>query len=135
MPHKRTSPKVFANAKELRQNLTQAEVILWSRLRNHQLAGVGFRRQHAIGPFIADFCAPRIKLIVELVGSQHLDQEAYDRERTEFLARYGYKTIRFWNSDVLNHLEHVLSAILAECEKTPTRPPPNQRADLGEEQS
>lgn len=135
MPRKRTNPKVLANAKELRRNLTQAEAILWSRLRNHQLGGVGFRRQHAIGPYIVDFCAPRIKLIIELDGSQHLDQEVYDRERAEFLAGFGYKTIRFWNGDVFNHLEDVLGSILVKCEGTPTRPPPNQKADLGEEQN
>ena len=96
--HKRTTPKVFKKAKELRRNQTEAEAKLWSCLRNHQLNNVGFRRQHAIGNYIVDFCAPRRKLIIELDGGQHLEQEEYDAERTEFLESRGYKVLRFWNS-------------------------------------
>jgi very-short-patch-repair endonuclease len=88
MTHRRTTPKVFANAKELRKNLTPAEQKLWSALRNDQL-GVNFRRQHAVGPYIADFCCIQKKLIIELDGGQHLEQEQYDAERTQFLQSKG----------------------------------------------
>jgi very-short-patch-repair endonuclease len=109
--HKRTTPKVFRHAKQLRRNQTEAEVKLWSRLRNHQLKGVGFRRQHAIGNYIVDFCAPRIKLIIELDGGHHLEQKEYDNKRTEFLESKGYRVLRFWNSEVIQDIEGVLRSI------------------------
>lgn len=109
--HRRTTPKVFANAQELRRNLTPAEVKLRAHLRAHRMADVHFRTQHAIGNYIVDFCAPRRKLIIELDGSQHLEQEEYDAERTEFLKSKGYKVLRFWNNDVMNNIESVLGVI------------------------
>jgi very-short-patch-repair endonuclease len=108
--HRRTTPKVFANAKELRKNLTPAEQKLWSALRNDQL-GVNFRRQHAVGPYIADFCCIQKKLIIELDGGQHLEQEQYDAERTQFLQSKGYRVMRFWNNDVMKNLNGVISTI------------------------
>jgi very-short-patch-repair endonuclease len=58
-----------------------------------------------------DFCAPRRKLIIELDGSQHLQQEEYDAERTKYLESLGYRVLRFWNHDVMNKTEEVLNAI------------------------
>ena len=98
-------------AGELRRNLTSAEQRLWAVLRNQQIEGVRFRRQHAIGNFIVDFCAPHQKLIIELDGSQHLEQEEYDAERTAFLQSQGYQVLRFWNLDVIKDLRGVISAI------------------------
>ena len=108
--HKRTTPKVFKHAKDLRRNQTEAEAKLWSHLRNHQLKDIGFRRQHAIGNYVVDFCAPRRKLIIELDGSQHLEQEEYDTERTAFLESQGYKVIRFWNNQVMKDIQGVIRA-------------------------
>ena len=119
--HKRTTPKVFANAKELRRDLTPAEIKLKTRLRAHRMAGVHFRLQHAIGSYIVDFCAPRRKLIIELDGSQHLDLEAYDAEKTTFLESKGYKVLRFWNNDVLNNIDSVLNVIWDELNNNSTR--------------
>jgi very-short-patch-repair endonuclease len=110
--HTRTTPKIFARAKELRHDMTPAEVILWERLRAHRLADVHFRAQHAIGSYIADFCAPRRKLIVEVDGSHHLEEQEYDAERTEFLKSKGYRVLRFWNGEVTNDIDSVLSVIL-----------------------
>ena len=76
------------------------------------MGDVHFRNQHAIGHYIVDFCAPRRKLIVELDGSQHLDQKEYDEERTTYLELRGYKVLRFWNHDVMNHIDEVLNVIL-----------------------
>jgi very-short-patch-repair endonuclease len=73
--------------------------------------GIHFRRQHAIGKYIVDFCAPRKKLIIELDGSQHLEQRDYDAERTQFLEAQGYRVLRFWNSDVINTTDAVLQVI------------------------
>src|SRR5688572_8961688 len=80
--HKRTTPTVFGHTKQLHRNMTPAEVKLWTRLRVHRLDGIHFRNQHAIGKYVVDFCAPRRKLIIELDGSQHMEQEGYDQERT-----------------------------------------------------
>ena len=73
--------------------------------------GMKFRRQHAIGNYIVDFCAIKQKLIIELDGSQHLEQEEYDHERTAYLESQGYKVIRFWNNDVMNDIHGVLRVI------------------------
>jgi very-short-patch-repair endonuclease len=108
----RSTPKIKRRAKELRRNQTPAEAKLWSRLRAHQLGGFGFRRQHAIGYYIADFCAPGRKLIVEVDGSQHLKQQEYDRIRTAYLESKGCRVIRFSNHDVYRNIEYVLREIL-----------------------
>ena len=99
-------------AGELRLGQTLAEEKLWAHLRARRLGGVGFRRQHAIGLYIADFCAPGKMLIVELDGSQHLEQREYDDERTAFLKSKGYRVLRFNNNDVMNHIGQVVSVIL-----------------------
>jgi very-short-patch-repair endonuclease len=109
--HKRTNPKTFGHAKNLHRNMTPAEAKLWAHLRAHRLHGIHFRNQHAIGNYVVDFCAPRIKLVIELDGGQHLEQEEYDNERTDFLNSMGYRVLRFWNNDVMNDIDSVLDAI------------------------
>jgi very-short-patch-repair endonuclease len=101
--------KTFAS--QLRHNLTPAEARLWARLRGHQMRDIHFRKQHAIGNYIVDFCAIRKKLIIELDGSQHLDQADYDAQRTEFLESMGDRVLRFWNHAVMNEIDSVLRAI------------------------
>ena len=118
--HKRTTPKIFGRAKILSRNLTPAEARLWSHLRAHRTGDIHFRKQHAIGNYIVDFCAPRKKLIIELDGSQHLEQQDYDIERTEFLKTKGYKVLRFWNNDVMNDIDSVLSVIWDTLNNTTT---------------
>ena len=118
--HKRTTPKIFSRAKELHRNMSPAETKLWKHLRSHRMADVHFRNHtcpggrcqgHAIGNYIVDFCAPRRKLIIELDGSQHLEQKEYDEERTKFLEARGYRALRFWNNDVMNNMEAVVKVI------------------------
>lgn len=75
-----------------------------------------FRRQHAIGKLITDFCAPRRKLVIELDGSQHLEQQEYDSERAMFLESKGYRVLRFWNNEVMNHIEGFMLSILQALE-------------------
>lgn len=113
---RRSTPKIMRQAGELRKESTPAEQKLWSKIRDEQL-GVKFRRQHAVGNYIPDFCSPKAKLVIELDGSQHLEQEEYDKERTEFLEAQGYKVIRFWNNDVMNNIEGVILAIMNALEK------------------
>jgi len=79
---------------------------------------VGFRRQHAIGAYITDFCAPCKKRVIELDGSQHLDQQGYDAEHTAFLESKGYRVLRFWNGDVMNNINGVMGVILEELKRT-----------------
>jgi very-short-patch-repair endonuclease len=109
--HKRTTPKIFARAKQLHRNMSPAEEKLWQHLRAHRMGDVHFRNQHAIGNYIVDFCAPRRKLIIELDGSHHLNQKEYDEERTKYLELRGYRVLRFWNHDVMNHIDDVLNVI------------------------
>lgn len=78
----RSNPRTKHQAIKLRKESTPAEHQLWSRIRNKQV-GVSFRRQHAVGNYIADFYSPRAKLIIELDGSQHFEEEGYDQERTK----------------------------------------------------
>ena len=87
-------------ARRLRRNQSDAEYALWSELRAHKFLGLKFRRQHPIGPYIVDFCCIDKQLIIELDGSQHLEREKYDRRRTAFIERQGFRVIRFWNHEV-----------------------------------
>jgi len=112
----RSNPKTRTYAIELRKELAPAERKLWAVIRNDQL-GVNFRRQHAIGNFIPDFVCIEKKLIIELDGSHHLEQEEYDKERTQYLESQGYKVIRFWNNDVMNSIEGVILVVMNALEK------------------
>ncbi|HNA90182.1 MAG TPA: endonuclease domain-containing protein [Anaerolineales bacterium] len=111
----RSNSKTRTRAIELRKELTPAERKLWAVIRNDQLGG-NFRRQHAIGIYIPDFVCIEKKLIIELDGSQHLEQEEYDKERTKYLESQGYKVIRFWNNDVVKNIEGVILAIMNALE-------------------
>jgi very-short-patch-repair endonuclease len=106
----RSNPKTRTRAIELRKEPTPAEAKLWAYIRNDQL-GVNFRRQHAIGNYIPDFVCIKKKLIIELDGSQHIEQAEYDTKRTKFLEAEGYKVVRFWNNDVMNDVNGVIKAI------------------------
>jgi very-short-patch-repair endonuclease len=114
---KRSNYRIKHRAIELRKEPTPAESKLWTYLRNDRL-GITFRRQHAIGHYIVDFSAPGKKLIIELDGSQHLEQAEYDAERTKYLESQGYKVIRFWNDDVLDNIEGVSAAIIFALESS-----------------
>ena len=121
MPPKRSTSKMMHRAGELRHEPTLAETKLWKYLRSQTMEGTHFRRHtcpggqcqgYAIDKYIVDFCAPRAKLIIEVDGSQHMDQRDYDVERTEFLKAKGYVVLQFWNSDVLNNIQGVMSEIM-----------------------
>ncbi len=112
---RRSTPKIKRRAGELRKEPTPAERKLWAYLRGDKL-GANFRRQHAVGKYIPDFVCIEKKLIVELDGSQHLQQEEYDEERTKYLNSLGYKVIRCWNKDVMKNIEGVILAIAQAIE-------------------
>jgi len=103
-----------STARTLRKNQTEAEKILWQKLRRRQLYGLRFQRQVAIGNYIADFMCYEAKLIIEVDGGQHNHPtvERYDHYRTMWLQEQGYTVIRFWNQDVLKRMDNVLEGIL-----------------------
>jgi very-short-patch-repair endonuclease len=116
VPPRRTTREGYERAHQLRKEPTPAEAKLWAHLRGNRLSNVSFRRQHAIGPYIVDFCAPKKQVVIELDGSQHIDQTEYDQQRTEYLRTAGYRVLRFWNYDVETNLDAVLQAILVAIE-------------------
>ncbi len=107
------------HARELRQNLTDAEKRLWYCLRGGRLEGYKFRRQTPIGPYIADFVCEERRLIVEADGGQHAEQWEYDAVRSQYLQLQGYTVLRFWNHDILQHTEIVLTQILHTLKQLP----------------
>jgi len=98
-------------ARKLREVQTDVESKLWMRLRARQLMGAKFRRQHPIGPFIADFCCVEAGVVVELDGGQHAEQIAADEKPTKVIEQRGYKVIRFWDNEVIGNIEGVLQSI------------------------
>ena len=110
-------------ARNLRHQSTDAELALWQVLRARQLAGLKFRRQAPIGAYVVDFLCIEAKLIIEIDGGQHLDQQSYDEVRTRFLVSHGFVVLRFWNDEVLCSLEAVLEHILRTVR--PSHPHPN----------
>ena len=115
------------NAKTLRITMTDAERRLWSRLRFEQL-GVKFRRQHPLGPYVLDFACLAPKLVIEVDGSQHLEQVGYDERRTAWLATRDFRVLRFWANEVLSETDAVVACIVdwlasaADLAPTPTLP-------------
>jgi len=104
-------------AQDLRKKQAPAEIILWDRLRNRQLAGSKFRRQFIIAPYIVDFICIKKNLIIELDGGQHMDAKSYDQKRDSFIISKGFKILRYWNNEVFNELESVLEDVLRKLEK------------------
>jgi very-short-patch-repair endonuclease len=118
-------------AKSLRRRMTEAETILWSRLRNWRDGGCIFRRQHPIGPYIADFACVASKLVIELDGEQHGDSthRPHDLRRDDFLQKQGWRVIRIPNERVYTKLGEVLDMIGDLAAPPPSRgsrrdPPP-----------
>ena len=99
-------------ARSFRQNPTDAERLLWQRLRS-LAGGAHFRRQATIGTYFADFACHTNRLVIELDGGQHADS-AGDEIRTTYLSAAGYRVIRFWNNEVLENIEGVLERIMSE---------------------
>jgi very-short-patch-repair endonuclease len=108
------------DARSLRRNMTDAERLLWQHLRNRQMDGWKFRRQHPLGPFVVDFICLEKKIIVEVDGSQHAIHIKEDAERSRYLEGQGYRIIRFWNNDVFKGIDSVLEVIYRELSKDPS---------------
>ena len=117
-----TTPEIEQAARKLRNNLTPAEALLWSALRNKQLEGLRFRCQHPVGNFILDFYCPSCKLVVEVDGEIHDLQTEYDDARSTQLAEYGYRVLRFSNEQVMNDLPQVVAEIRRILLSSPSHP-------------
>ena len=109
LPYPRNQ-KIFA--RRLRGLQTDAERKLWSKLRDRQICRAKFRRQHPIGPFVTDFCCVEIGLIIELDGSQHMQQVQADQRRSRYLEQRGYRVLRFWDNEVLANIDGVMEQIV-----------------------
>ena len=109
----------FSKAQLLRRNETKAEKLLWEKLRNNQLGGLKFRRQHPVNIYIADFYCHKFKLIIELDGDYHNqeEQKQKDEVRTEVLRLNGLKIIRFKNEEVEQDINQVLTTIKNKIEQ------------------
>ncbi|MBR9806142.1 endonuclease domain-containing protein [Hyphomonas pacifica] len=122
-------------ARQLRRDQTFAERLVWARLRNRQLNGWKFRRQHPIGPYYADFACLDLMLVVELDGDSHGTQAdiSRDTQRTAFLEAQGWTVVRFWNVEVLDSLDGVLRQIHDAGQFLAARPacPPSHRERRG----
>ncbi len=124
------SKEALNYSKELRQNQTPAEQILWYYLRKKQLAGLKFRRQEAFGNYILDFVCYEKRLVIELDGGGHLDneQKKHDRLRDKFIEDNGYKVLRIFNNDIFSNIEGVIEKILQCADLTPPPSPLPQGA-------
>jgi len=117
-------PRIINNFKrkevrqELRRNQTPQEIILWAKLRNDQTKHK-WKRQVSVGPYIADFYCWEKLLVVEVDGSQHIDNRDYDKEREKYFRNLGIRTLRFWNNEVNINIEGVLKSIVEELKKQP----------------
>jgi len=106
------TPKYVVDlARELRQNLTRSEKLLWEKIRNKQLDGYRFRCQHPIYRYVLDFYCHEAMLAVEIDGDVHKKREEYDEYRDELLQHIGIRTLRFTNEEVLSSLEEILITI------------------------
>lgn len=105
------SSAFFEKLKLLRSHQTEAELALWKHLRANRFRSFKFRRQMVIDQYIVDFCCPRGRLIIEVDGGHHQEQEAADLLRTQHLNELGFRVMRFWNHEVLSNIESVLDSI------------------------
>ena len=112
-------------ARKLRQLQTDAEVRLWRYLRSRQVGGHKFRRQRPIGPYIADFICLECDLVIEIDGGQHAESRRYDDKRTRFIEVRGFKVLRFWNDEMLQRTEAVLTVIYEALSTAAPHPHPN----------
>ena len=112
-----TTPEVEQRARELRQEATPAEEILWDALRAGRLDGHKFRRQHPAGRFILDFYRAKSRLCIELDGEVHSRQRDRDMARDATLFAHGVVTLRFTNEQVLHDLDSVLATIRATANR------------------
>ena len=119
----RLKPEQRAFAQHLRANATDAERALWRGLRGPHFEHVRFRRQHPMGRYFLDFACVQAQLVIEVDGGQHASS-ATDPIRDDWLVSQGWRVLRFWNHDVLTHLDGVLTVIAGAIIRPPPQPSP-----------
>jgi len=110
----RSEQKTHQRAKSLRKQMSPPEGLLWSRLRRMRGFGATFRRQHPIGPFIADFCCSTAKLVIEVDGSHHSEdaQILKDEAQSLYLQERGYRVLRIPASDIMRNVDEVAQGVV-----------------------
>jgi very-short-patch-repair endonuclease len=108
-----------ARARQLRRNPTDAERLLWRKLRFWQVDGLKFRRQQPLGPYIVDFVCLEKRLVIEVDGGQHAEDANYDNNRDACLQEQGFIVLKFWNNDVLKNTDGVMDVIVEKLKCTP----------------
>lgn len=118
--HKRPKEQT-SFSRHLREHSTDAERAMWAKLRGYRLAGLKFRRQQPIGPYVVDFVCFEKKVIIEIDGGQHNMEtiEQSDRERTAWLESQGFGMLRFWDNEVLTNMDGVLDVIECSAKRIP----------------
>ena len=116
-------PEILEKTKALRKCMTNAEKILWEKLKNKQVLNLRFRRQHPIDIFIADFYCHTVRLVIELDGEIHQNQLEYDKGRTAELDRFDIQVIRFKNYEIEKNIENVINHIKTKVEQLLLSPP------------
>ncbi len=115
--------KAHRKAKALRADVPDAEKLLWSHLRAGQMEGHKFRRQHPIGPYVADFACVKSKLVIEVDGFTHTSdgEVAHDKKRDAYMVSFGWHILRFWNEHIYRDIDTVLGEIIDTLSSTTCR--------------
>jgi very-short-patch-repair endonuclease len=115
--HTRNDLALKGRRREFRRNQTDAEKLLWNRLRKKQFYGLKFFRQYSIGSYVIDFYCSKLALAIELDGGHHNEEQRreYDEARSEYLMAHGINVMRFWNNEVIKNIDGVLERITPPC--------------------
>jgi very-short-patch-repair endonuclease len=111
--------EIRRRARQLRKNATDAERLLWQKLRLWQVDGFKFRRQQPVGQYIVDYVCLEKRLVIEVDGGQHAENTNYDTQRDDWLRDQGFVVLRFWNHDVLKNIDGVMEQIIESLKSTP----------------
>lgn len=105
--------------RQLRNSMPRAEIFLWARLKNKQIMGYKFRRQHSLGYYVLDFYCPKLKLAIEVDGDSHFTEEAkkYDLRRENYIKSFGIRFLRVTNLDVYNNMDGIIEEIMETIKK------------------
>lgn len=111
--------------------MSDAEEALWRLLRDRQISGLKFRRQHPFGDYILDFVCLETRLVIEVDGGEHGRRAGYDENRTQRLQSPGFRVLRFWDNEVLNEIESVSEKIWLAVQELQSHPPPSLPLEAG----
>lgn len=111
------TPLIFERARELRENMTLHEKLLWEKIKSNQVGGFRFKAQHPISSYIVDFYCHKLRLVIEIDGENHsaIGQEEYDSGRTYDLEQFGISVLRFSNDSIETNIDQVVDRIKAYC--------------------